>query len=250
VPQNFEQDLQIDGIVFQNLSGPPSIVPGINGRRLLARSAGEITRLTIFLPPGTTAVGCDQFNTPMIVSTSSGESVTMNQSDGSTFIGFISDQPMQSLTFFFDFPEPTPDALVDNLSFGQRRSGSEPPAPQLLVTSATGRALALDSVTTESEPFRVGSSRNLSADRRTRITLFLVGVVLQPSDLTFVTVQAEDSQHRVFNLQCESTARVTNLSWMSQVTVRLPDELVGAGDVLVNVSLRGVVSNRASFRID
>lgn len=183
VSSNFDQDPQIDGVVFQNLSGPASIVPTINGRRLLARSAGEITRLTVFLPPGTTAVGCDQFSTPMIVSISTGESVTMNQSDGSSFVGFISDQPVQSLTIFFDFPEPTPDALVDNLSFGQRRSGSEPPAPQLLVTNATDCALALDSVTTESEPFQVASSRNLSSDQRTRITLFVVGMALQPADL-------------------------------------------------------------------
>src|SRR6185503_16559124 len=98
---------------------------------LHAATVGEITRLLIFLPPGTTAVGCDQFSRPMILSTSTGESVTMDPSDTSNFVGFISDQPIQSLLITLDFPEPTPSALMDNLSYGQRRAGNEPPVPQL-----------------------------------------------------------------------------------------------------------------------
>jgi hypothetical protein len=242
--------LEVDGVYFYNIGGVPSIITGQNGNKLLdASTVGEITRLTIFLPPGTTAVGVDQFNRPMIVSTSTGESVTMDQSDNSNFVGFVSDQSIQSLVIMFDFPEPTPDALVDNLSFGQRRVGNEPPAPQLLLTN-TGRAAALDSVTTTSEPFLVLGSQLLSTDGHTRITLFVVGVLLQPSDLPFVTVQAEDSQLHLFDLPCEATARVKNLSWMSQITVRLPDALVGAGDVNVSVKVRNVVSNKAPLRIE
>src|ERR1044071_352770 len=100
--------LEVDGVFFYNLGGVPSIVSGQNGNKLLfASTVGEITRLTIFLPPGTTAVGCDQFNTPMILSISTGESVMMNPSDTSTFVGFVSDQPIQSLVVTLDFPEPT-----------------------------------------------------------------------------------------------------------------------------------------------
>ncbi len=242
--------LEIDGVFFHNANGVPSIITGPNGSKLLrATTVAEFTRLTVFLPPGTTAVGCDQFSTPMIVTTSTGESVTMNQSDTSTFVGFISDQPIRSLIISLDFPEPTPDALIDNLSFGQRRDGNEPPVPQLLVTD-TGRAAALDSVTTTSEPFRVLASQLFSNDGRTRITFFVVGVLLDPTDLPFVTVQAEDSQQRLFDLPCVATARVKNLSWMSQVTVRLPDALVGAGDVNVNVIVRGKVSNTAPLWIE
>jgi hypothetical protein len=242
--------LEIDGVFFRNANGVPSIVTGQNGNKLLlAQTVGEFTRLTVFLPPGTTAVGCDQFSRPMIVATSTGESVTMNESDPSTFVGFVSDQPIESLIISFDFPEPTPDALMDNLSFGQRRAGNEPPVPQLLVTN-TGRAAALDSVTTTSEPFRVTALHNLSSDGRTRITLFVVGIRLEPADLPFVTVQAQDTQQRVFDLPREATGRVKNLSWMSQVTVALPDTLVGAGNVNVSVSVRGMVSNKALVRIE
>jgi hypothetical protein len=242
--------LEIDGVFFYNVGGVPSIVDGQNGNKLLfASTVGEFTRLTVFLPPGTTAVGCDQFNRPMIVSISTGESVMMDQSDASTFAGFVSDQPISSLIITLDFPEPTPSALVDNLSFGQRRVGNEPPVPQLLVTN-TARAAALDSVVTTSEPFRVVASHLLSTDGRTRVTLFVVGVLLEPADLPFVTVQAEDTQQRLFDLPCEATTRVKNLSWMSQVTVRLPDTLAGAGNLNVSVRVRGRESNKAPLRID
>lgn len=50
---------------------------------------------------GTTAVGCGQFSAPMTVSTDAGESVTMNQSDGSTFVGFVSGSTIRTPYFFF-----------------------------------------------------------------------------------------------------------------------------------------------------
>ena len=242
--------LEIDGVIFRNAAGTPSIITGQNGNKLMRGGTFiEFVRVTIFLPPGTTAVGCDQFSTPMIVSINTGESVTMNQSDNSTFVGFVSAQPIHTLTITLDFPEPTPNVLVDNLSYGQRRAGNEPPVPQLLVTS-TGRAIALDSVSTESEPFGLVSLHRISTDGRTRITLFLVGVLLGPADLPFVTVQVEDAQQRVFDLPCEATARAKNMSWMSQVTVRLPNAVAGAGEVNVSVRVRGILSNKAPLRID
>jgi len=242
--------VEIDGVFFHNLNGAPVIVTAQNGNKLLeAATIGEITRLLIFLPPGTTAVSCEQFNRPMILSTSTGESVTMDQSDASTFVGFISDQPISTLTITLDFPEPTPNALVDNLSFGQRRAENEPPVPQLLATN-TARAAALESLTTTSEPFHVLAPHFLSTDGRTRITLFVVGVLLEPADLPFVTVAAEDAQQQSFDLPVEATARVRNLSWMSQVTVRLPDALAGRGDLNISVKVRGVASNKAPLRVD
>ena len=246
---NVDRVPEIDGVVFESIGGS-GIATGQNGSKLLAGwSVGEITRLTIFLPPGTTAVGCDQFSTPMILAVSTGESVTMDQSDTSIFAGFVSDQPIQTLTISFDFPEPTPTAFVDNLSFGQRRAGNEPPVPQLLLTNA-GRAVALDSVTNESEVFHVLSARNFATDGYTRITFFIVGVTLEAADLPFVKVHAEDQQQHLFELPVEAIGRVKNLSWMSQVTVRVPDTLAGAGNLNLTVTVRGVVSNKAPLRIE
>ena len=246
---NVDRVPEIDGVVFDSIGGS-GIATGQNGSKLLAGwSVGEITRLTIFLPPGTTAVGCDQFSTPMILAVSTGESVTMDQSDTSIFAGFVSDQPIQTLTISFDFPEPTPTAFVDNLSFGQRRAGNEPPVPQLLLTNA-GRAVALDSVTNESEVFHVISARSFATDGHTRITFFIVGVTLEAADLPFVKVHAEDQQQHLFELPVEAIGRVKNLSWMSQVTVRVPDTLAGAGNLNLTVTVRGVVSNKAPLRIE
>jgi hypothetical protein len=244
-----EGDFEFNGVFFQNVVSM-QVVTQHGSKVLVAHSVGEFTRLTIFLPPGTTAVGCDQFSTPMIVSISTGESVMMNPSDPSTFAGFVSDQPIQKLIVSLDVPEPTPSAFVDNLTFGQRRAGNEPPVPQLLVTTDTARAVALDSVTTDSEPFHVLSSHNFATDGRTRITLFLVGLALGPADAAFVTVQAEDTQQHVFDLPVEATAQVKNLSWISQVTVRLPDTLAAAGNLNVSVTVRGKVSNKAPLRIE
>ncbi|HEX6718551.1 MAG TPA: hypothetical protein VF088_15700 [Pyrinomonadaceae bacterium] len=240
----------VDGVFFRNANRSPYIVTDKGNKMLVGETVGEFTRLTIFLPPGTTAVGCDQFSTPMILSISTGESVTMNQGDTSTFVGFVSDQPIQSLIISFDFPEPTASAVVDNLSYGQARVGNEPSVPQLLLTTDTGRGVALDSVTTVSESFHVLSSHNFSIDGHTRITFYLVGVLLDPADVALVTVQAEDTQQHFFDLPVEGTARVKNLSWMSQVTVRVPDALAGVGDLNVTVTVRGKVSNKAPLRIE
>ncbi|HSE18870.1 MAG TPA: hypothetical protein VLB46_17560 [Pyrinomonadaceae bacterium] len=240
---------EINGVFFESIGGS-GITTGQNGSKMLVvNSVGEITRLMVLLPPGTTAVGCDQFTTPMIISISTGESVMMNSSDTSTFVGFVSDQPIQSLVVTLDFPEPTPAALVDNLSFGQRRAGNEPPAPLLLVTTDTGRAAALNSVTTESETFHVLSAHNFATDGHTRITLLLAGIALTPADQTFVTVQAEDAQQHVFDLPVEGTRQAKNVTWVSQVTVRVPDTLAGVDNVNITVTVRGKVSNKAPLRI-
>src|SRR5215213_437554 len=114
---------EVDGIRFVSIGGldvGPDL--GSTDKRLAALTVGEITYLTIYLPPGTTAVGCDQFSRPMSVAASSGESVTMSESDGSNFVGFTSNTPIQTLVISLDFPEPTPNVVMDNLTFGQRRA--------------------------------------------------------------------------------------------------------------------------------
>ena len=47
----------------------------------------------------------------------------------------------------------------------------------------------------------------------------------------------------------EGGGGVKNLSWLAQVTVLLPAELTGAGDVTVSVTVRGVESNKVTLRV-
>lgn len=243
----------VDGIRFRGLSFLEVFsANGSGDRRLFAGTVGEITLLQIFLPPGTTAVGLDQFSRPMEIQTSAGEKVTMTAGDGSNFVGFISDQPIQVLTVTLDFPEPTPDVVMDNLTYGQRRAGNDPPKPLLLTDAATGRAAAFDSVALTPEPFGVSTpaTHNLAADGRTRVTLLVAGLKLDPSDLPFVTARALDAQQHAFDLPVESVGGAQNFTWLAQVTVLLPAQLSGAGEVDLSVTVRGVESNRVTLRVN
>jgi hypothetical protein len=118
--------------------------------------------------------------------------------------------------------------------------------------NVTGRATALDSVALISEPFPVIATptQNFSSDQRTRITLFAYYLELKAGeDLTAITAEAEDSQHVVYALPVEAAYEVPNFSWLTQVTVRLPDQLQGIGNVAVSVKLRGLASNKLPITI-
>jgi hypothetical protein len=125
-----------------------------------------------------------------------------------------------------------------------------PPAPPVLLTDqTTGRAAAVDSVTLLREPFSVTSSQNFfSGDQRTRVTLFGYNLELKNGeDISAITAQAEDSQHRIFTLPVEAAREVPNFNWITAVTVKLPDEV--QGNVLVKVGLHGVASNQVRVSI-
>ncbi|HEX6184189.1 MAG TPA: hypothetical protein VFZ44_09955 [Pyrinomonadaceae bacterium] len=245
----------IDGLHFgfMGLGATVGTWPGVPGKVLVSGGVPEITLLRIDLPPGTTAVGLDQFARPMEVITSTGEKVLMTQGDGSNFVGFVSDAPIAWLRVTLDFPEPVPRAAVDNLTYGQRRAGNEPPKPLLLTNATTGRAAAFDSVALTHEPFVVNTpaTRNLADDGLTRVTLLVVGVRLTaPGEAAFVTATAVDAQQRVFDLPVEAVGGARNLSWLAQVNVLLPGELSGAGDLSVTVTVRGAESNKVTLRVD
>jgi hypothetical protein len=248
-------DASIDGLNFLNPIGFTGVSkrPGSDNNVLYATGFPEITLLYIILPPGTTAVGLEQFSRPMEVLTSAGEKVVMTAGDGSDFVGFVSEQPIQRLTVTLDNPEPAPGIALDNLTYGQRRAGNEPPRPLLLAYGATGRAAAFESVALTPEPFNVDTptTHNLNSDGRTRVTLFVTGVGLRaPGEELFVKARAVDSQQRVFDLPVEGVGGAKNLSWLAQVTFRLPAELSGAGDVNVSVTVRGVESNTVTLRVN
>lgn len=245
----------IDGLHFfvAGFGAVVSTWPGVPGKVLVSSGVPEITHFRIDLPPGTTAVGCDQFSRPMEVMTSAGEKVLMTQGDGSNFVGFVSDAPIGWLLVTLDAPEPTPPAVVDNLTYGQRRAGNEPPRPLLLTDAQTGRAAAFDSVALTAEPFDVTTpaTRNLSADGRTRVALLVAGVQLAaPGEAAFVTARAVDAQQRAYDLPVESVGGARNLSWLAQVNVLLPPELSGAGDLSISVNVRGAESNKATLRVN
>jgi TolB protein len=120
-------------------------------------------------------------------------------------------------------------------------------APCLLTEPDTERAAALHAVAFTRDPFTATTRRNLATpDGRTRVMLFCRNLRLLPGeDAAVVTAQAEDAQHARVPLAVEFVGQVPNFPWLTQVNVRLPAELDGAGDVRVSVSLRGAASNQA-----
>src|SRR5438552_5024313 len=118
-------------------------------------------------------------------------------------------------------------------------------APMLLTEENTNRAIALDSVTFIRDPFPLTTLNNFSFDQRTRITIFAIGLELRPGeDLSVVTAQAEDAAHKTYPLRVEYLAKVPGFDWLTQVVIRLPDDSLSAGDLLIGINLRGAVSNK------
>jgi hypothetical protein len=122
--------------------------------------------------------------------------------------------------------------------------------PKLLTEEGTGRAIALDSVTWLRDPFPVVTTNNFSLDRRTRVSLFATHVNLMPfEDSSVITAQAEDSQNRVFPMTVEFVGKVPRFNWLTQLIIKLPDELMNVGEVRVSITVRGTSSNKVPLSL-
>jgi len=121
--------------------------------------------------------------------------------------------------------------------------------PILLTEDNSLKALSVDSVTFQRDPFPLLNDNNLSSDKRTRIKLFLVDMDLYSGEtLSIVTAQAIESgvSH---DLPVEDLRKVPGVPWLSQLTVMLPSDLVVPGELTVSVTARGKTSNSATIRV-
>jgi hypothetical protein len=123
-------------------------------------------------------------------------------------------------------------------------------SPVLLTRENSSRAITLDSVTQVAEPLPVVAPNNFTQDHRTRAAFFGINMALMAGEnFTAVTANARDSRSKNYSLQVEFVGQVPALNWLTQVVVRLPDELAQAGDVWVSISLRGQTSNEVLFNV-
>ena len=124
-------------------------------------------------------------------------------------------------------------------------------APLLLIEENTNRAVALDLAIQTRDPFTLTNQFNLVPDQRRRVSLFVWRLGLLPGDTApNVTVLAEDSEGRVYNLAVEYIGPLPGVADTTQVVVRLPDSVVGAPqELFVQVSLHGPASNSGTIRI-
>lgn len=122
-------------------------------------------------------------------------------------------------------------------------------SPVLLTEGNTQRAIALDSVTQMRDPFSLMTALNFSSDQRTRVSLFVWRLPIEPGDdASTVLVQAEDAQNNLYVLPVEFLGSMSSPSQVSHVIVRLPGS-AATGDLWLTISLHGVSTNRAFITI-
>ena len=126
-----------------------------------------------------------------------------------------------------------------------------PPNPPVLLTEENSdMAIALESASWLRDPFALSTSYNLSADKRTRVMFFALNAELQPNENSaVVTAQAEDAQQKLYPLEVEHVGRVPAFDWLTQVMVKLPNDVGGVAELRVQITLRGIVSNKVRIRI-
>ena len=121
----------------------------------------------------------------------------------------------------------------------------------MLTEENTDHAIALDLVNHTSDPFSVSSPFNLVADQRRRISLFVWRLALRPSEsASDLSVFAEDVEGHTYPLTVEFVGAMNTPPLVTQIVVRLPDNVTGAPrDLQVTVQLRGQTTNKGVIKI-
>ncbi len=164
-----------------------------------------------------------------------------------TIVGDVTNEADE--TFFVNISSPTNATTSDAQGVGTILNDD---APVLLIDDITGRALALDSVILTRDPFSLNATIPFnSMDPRRRVSLFVWRLGLLPNDtVANVTVTAEDGAGGVYPLTVEFVGALAAIDGVTQIVVRLPDNVVGAPrDLFVKVQLRGPASNQAVIKI-
>ncbi len=121
----------------------------------------------------------------------------------------------------------------------------------ILISEETStRAVAVDSVTQQHEPFSTTSPIQWGSDSRTRVMIFAMGLILQPGEGPMaVNADAEDGAHNIHQLTVEYVGPVPEQEWVSSIILRLDDQMDDTGDVLIGISYHGMLSNRVRVAI-
>ena len=132
---------------------------------------------------------------------------------------------------------------------GEDRAFLLTPTEPLIITDTTNHVIALESVSFVRGPFSSRTSRNLSSDQRTRVTLITRNIDLVPGEpIPPPSVSAQDQLSQNFSLPVEYVGSVPGAGWLVQIVVRLPENLT-AGNLQITVSFRGKTSNSALLAV-
>jgi hypothetical protein len=79
--------------------------------------------------------------------------------------------------------------------------------------------------------------------------LFATGIDLLPGEsFSSVTVQLEDTEHRIYPLVVEDIRKLPDFPF-SQITVKLPDSISLEGDHQISLTYHGVTSNKPLINV-
>lgn len=123
-------------------------------------------------------------------------------------------------------------------------------APVLSTQTGTNRAIALESITHQSEPFALTSVVQFGADTRTRIVVFANNAQLNANEnASAITADVQDAQGRFYPLLVEDALPLSGVPGTTMLVLRLSDTLTDVGDVLLRIALHGLTSNRVRVGI-
>jgi len=125
-----------------------------------------------------------------------------------------------------------------------------PTQPLLITEPNSTKALVVETVWYVRDPFKLQTPVALGPDLRTRLTIVARNIeVIAGENISPLTVQAENSQHQLVDLPVEFMGKIPGAPWLTQITVRLPDQVNGAGEIQIRISYRGQTSNSGSITI-
>jgi probable HAF family extracellular repeat protein len=124
-----------------------------------------------------------------------------------------------------------------------------PTAPALITEPNSNKVISLDSVTYLQGPFPFSTEHNFSADKRTRILFFARYAALADGESPAVLTAQAESSNGIHPLTVESIRPVVGHEWLTQIVVRIPDQLINGGDIQLSISLRGITSNKGLVTI-
>lgn len=123
--------------------------------------------------------------------------------------------------------------------------------PVLISRSDSTRAIALETSTLKAEPFSLNQILPMSADGRTRISVFAMNLELLAGEgVSAFTSDVQDGTGKLYSMKVEFMGAVPGFPGITMFVLRLPDDLGGdVGDVLLRLNLHGVASNRVRIAI-
>ena len=125
-----------------------------------------------------------------------------------------------------------------------------PTQPMIMTEPNSTKAVVVESVEFLRDAFSLQTPHPLSPDRRTRLTILARNIeIVAGENIPPPTVQAENAQHQFIDLSVEFVGKVPNATWLTQITVRLPDQLNAAGEIQLRISFRGRASNTGRITI-